>query len=831
MSAANRRPADPPDLPPGLGRRRFLARAVLLWEQVWPALFPALCVLGVALLLALSGVAAHLPVWGHALTLSVLAAAFLVLLLRGLRRCRIPDRAAADRRLERDSGLRHRPLQGLADRPVAQGVGLDFWQVHIGRLREQVRHLRLSWPRAGLVAADPYAIRAALLVALVAAFVMTGHEAPRLLRQALWPQGAARADIAVLEAWVTPPAYTGRAPLLLDTAGGDVSAPEGSRLSISMTGVTATPALWVGTRQAELRRLDAASFAAEQTLTESTTLRVTVHGQATAVWRVAVQADTPPRVAFTAPPGRGERDLRLRLPWHAEDDWGVTALTVELRLREKPDAAPLVIPVPLPVGETRNIGETLWVDLTEHPWAGLEVTARLRAHDGREQEGLSDEAQFKLPERMFTHPVARALIDIRRALAVSADRRAAMLRLDEVNLAPAAYGDDIVVYLGVVAARARLQRDRRRSAAAGEVQALLWELALRVEEGVSTRTAQALEDARAHLQDALHAYLNRDAAPGEDEEGATAEPQADPEQALRELRGAIARHMEALRRENTRQDPALDEAARREMNRLLDGVRQSLQENRPGDAGRQMAELDELLDRLLQRQRGSPDQQRNAERRQRGENQMSVMEDLVQREAALMDNSRMRDAAAQMPALPRPEQAPAARPADRAVDLRQQQALRRALGEVMQQYGDLTGDIPQGLSVADRAMVAAAEALAARRDEAARNAQRRALEALLQSSREMSRQMASQFGEGGQQGEAQAMRGGGRMPRNRGEGDRDPLGRSMGEADDPGDETALPDRPERQRVRDIQEELRRRGADRSRPATELEYIDRLLKRF
>ena len=41
----------------------------------------------------------------------------------------------------------------------------------------------------------------------------------------------------------------------------------------------------------------------------------------------------------------------------------------------------------------------------------------------------------------------------------------------------------------------------------------------------------------------------------------------------------------------------------------------------------------------------------------------------------------------------------------------------------------------------------------------------------------------------------------------------------------------VPEERERQRAQAIQEELRRRGADRSRSQEELDYIDRLLKRF
>ena len=63
---------------------------------------------------------------------------------------------------------------------------------------------------------------------------------------------------------------------------------------------------------------------------------------------------------------------------------------------------------------------------------------------------------------------------------------------------------------------------------------------------------------------------------------------------------------------------------------------------------------------------------------------------------------------------------------------------------------------------------------------------------------------------------------------------RDPLGRPLEQgtsgADESGD-VRVPDTMEQARTRDIQEELRRRGADRTRPQRELDYIDRLLKPF
>ena len=41
----------------------------------------------------------------------------------------------------------------------------------------------------------------------------------------------------------------------------------------------------------------------------------------------------------------------------------------------------------------------------------------------------------------------------------------------------------------------------------------------------------------------------------------------------------------------------------------------------------------------------------------------------------------------------------------------------------------------------------------------------------------------------------------------------------------------VPDQMEEARTRALQDELRRRGAERARPQNELDYIDRLLKPF
>src|SRR5262249_16956234 len=152
-----------------LGLRMALARATLAWEQIWPAAWPALGVVGIFLVLALFDVLPALPAWLHLGVLIVLAAAFLFAVVRGVRAWRAPDADAAGRRIEIASALAHRPLTAVRDE-IASGAqtpdSLALWEAHKRRMEEALTRIRVGWPAPGLARHDPAALRGALVVAL-----------------------------------------------------------------------------------------------------------------------------------------------------------------------------------------------------------------------------------------------------------------------------------------------------------------------------------------------------------------------------------------------------------------------------------------------------------------------------------------------------------------------------------------------------------------------------------------------------------------------------------------------------------------------------------------
>jgi hypothetical protein len=880
-----------------LASRRRLARAALLWERLWPALWPPLGVLGLFLTIALLGLPLLLPGWARPLLAMGFGLAIAFAAWRSFRGFAWPGDAAGDRRLEQASGLKHRPLAMLADRPAgADPMAAALWEAHRRRTLAGLTRLKVGLPRPGLARRDPRALRFGLALALLSALVVAGPEAPERLRRSLLPDLPRLAALPGLrlEAWITPPAYTGAAPMFLDPAGGTVRLPAGSRLQVALSGGQGgVPTLLVDSTETAFRPLDAGSYQAEALLPAGTRLAIRRDGREVAGWTLAVQPDTPPEARFTEAPHRAARGLALRLPWQVEDDWGVAAASAEIRLVPRPDAAPHVIEIGLPGGQVRTARGMLGPDLSAHPWAGIEVELRILARDGAGQEGASAPARLILPERAFTHPVAQAMILLRKQLSLDpAGRREAMRTLDGLSADAQAFEHDTTTFLALRAARHRLQRDRRPDAVT-EVQEILWEAAIALEEGRSERTARALQDARQALREALEEArrlqeearrgneANREAEQRGQERPAAqdrGEQRTETDRRIQELRDAIRRHLDALaeqlQRENAEAmptDPQSRMMSPRELDRRTNRMRDANRQDRIDDAERELAELEEQLRALEEgRTPRSAQQERQRQQRERGQQQMGVVQDMVRRQTRMLDSGhqraqgeqeradaerRQQQLQARTPwARPTPEQAEAQRQAreqaeaamreEAGREARTQRALRRALGEVMQQFGDLTGEVPAPLGRADQAMREAQEALGQGQD--ARGAQERAIRELQEGSRQMAQQMQRQFGQGQEgEGEGEGEEEGDMMGEGQGQGDgqdqaqdqgqgRDPLGRRSREApgaQDAGSDTRVPDEAELLRTRRIQEELRKRGAERGRPAEELDYIDRLLRRF
>jgi hypothetical protein len=205
-----------------------------------------LAVIGTFAALSFFDILPLLPGWLHSAVLVVFAAALGFTLFRARHAFRLPDEAAGRRRLERASGTAHRPLTALHDSLAGganDGVAQALWQAHRARVRAALKSVRAGWPRPGLPGRDPWALRAALLLVLVVGIGVAGRDAGNRIIRAVTP-GAAVAAIpaGLLDLWITPPAYTGLAPLLPRSGPGaptEIAVPAGSALLAQVSGAAA----------------------------------------------------------------------------------------------------------------------------------------------------------------------------------------------------------------------------------------------------------------------------------------------------------------------------------------------------------------------------------------------------------------------------------------------------------------------------------------------------------------------------------------------------------------------------------------------------------------
>ncbi len=358
---------------------------------------------------------------------------------------------------------------------------------------------------------------------------------------------------------MTPPLFTGKPPIVLadgkplqqEGGGGKPRAvPEGSVLLVRINGGPALrPALNFDEAGSGTRRtLDPSSSderLAEYEITLHKSGRLDVIGRARVSWSFNVAADAAPTIRLLEKPNATPRRA-LRLAYHVEDDYGVSYAEARFELAGGADAVapgrgaassaaltlikPPVVPLRLPNANTRSGEARTFKDLTSHPWAGLAVAMTLVVRDQGGKEGRSETVELTLPARIFTKPLARAVVEQRRKLVMSRTARLDVAEaLDGLTVAPERFIPDKVVYLGLRLAYWRLL-NREDAPGLLSVTDQIWDVALRIEDGDLMDAERALQTAQDRLMKAI-----RDGASG-----------GEIKRLVEELRVALGRFLQAL---------------------------------------------------------------------------------------------------------------------------------------------------------------------------------------------------------------------------------------------------------------------------------------------
>ena len=852
----------------------------LYFERLWPRLWSIIAIVGLFMLVSLFGLWPQMSEQVHWAVLGAFAIALAVALVFVLLTPR-PTHEDAVRRLEARSNTTHRPASAYEDSLSSAppgGTTDAIWQAHRERLRKDIAKLHVAAPVPRTDRFDRIGLRAALMTVVVAALGLVGDASFDRLQAAFRLVTIGEVSGVRLDAWVTPPPYTGRPPILVadgssvlriadeKSPASAIEVPEKSAIVVRLGGK--------GELDLSLEYLDASGekigdpvgeVAAEDQSEVNQVkgvlgrgvsgVRVLANGAELAKWSFTIIADQAPKIALTKKIEKTRRGA-MKLFYSIEDDYGIASAEATFeRLPLDPGdpktswARPDVLKGPRPPLErpprvvlrvpppgAKKPETWSFHELGSHPWAGMPVRMTLVARDHAGNVGKSKPRDIVLPERLFFNPLAKAVLEQRRRLVFDPRYRGLVVKaLDALTFAPDGFINDKAAYLGLRSVRHRLKVDPGRKALSTTIEQM-WHLALRIENGGGLSEA---ERRLREIQERLAKAIERGAS------------QKELQELMRQLRQALSQFLNELAKQAQRQPPQnmpkMDPnqtMSSRDLQRMLDNLEKMMRQGSKQSAQEMLSQLRDLLDRLqsgrMVRRPGQGQQSRNQQMMQ----MMDKFGDLIGRQQQLMDDTFGAQRQGQQQGQQQGRQGQRGQQQGRRQGQQGQQQGRRSgrngRGREGQQFspnalGQRQGELgrrldrlrkglgrfgmqpPNQLNGAQRSMENAEQALRDGDLGRATDEQARALEQLRSGTKQMAEQMMRQMPS--QMGRA-------------GDAPLDPLGRPQRtEGPDLGTSVKVPDEIDAQRAREILEILRQRLGERFRPDLELEYIERLLERF
>ena len=830
------RPQTPPARNTVTQTRLTFSWLALAWERLWSRLWLPGALAGIFAIVALTDVLPALNFFVHVIVVLASAIGIGYAAYRVLQGFAWPTRNEARARLEKLSPVIHRPLTTVEDSLAFQGSALQqkIWDRHQNRARADIDKLRTALPSPGVARQDRFAFRAAVVLGLFIAAVGGWSDFGDRLWRGLIPVFGASNAFVEAKVWITPPSYTGKSPTYMEIPPRDdaelpsnIDVVAGSKMLAVVTGTPRRASIAMDGDVMPLEKLADESQRGEVELPQGERLELRNGGSAIVGWDINWIPDVVPQISFIGPPSEANR-WRLKLDYRASDDYGVESVSALISLNDDASGSsePMEVELSVPPFAPKAVTHAAITDLTAHPWAGRKVKIQLAATDVAGQRGFSETMIGTLPNREFKHPVAKEIAKWRKPLMEKPEEsiEPAAESVSDILKRPESFGGDPMIHLSLSTAKYRLQYESTEEISK-TVPDLLWQTAVRIEDGSLAVAEQRLMDAEQALREAM-------------ERGASAD---EINQLVDELQDALADYTRAMAENSPESQSDFDTAdsvAEQDIAAMMEQVREMSDLGAEQAAQDALAQLEELLKEL--RNQPAPGEAVSPEVEEAREI-MEQMRELAAEQSALLDENFEQTRQQAMREQERREQAQQNRGSrnqqqqqqdDHAQGARmagrqasdQQDSLRQQLANLMSRMSKITGEVPETLQDADKSMSEASNALRRGAFEAGVEGQGRALSELeegVEQATDMLLEALFEKGFGGMMDIAGAQRQFG------------PLGPRGGR--NTGDNIDVPTEPDTQgmaqRVRAILDEIRARASDRTRPADEQDYLQRLMDQF
>jgi uncharacterized protein (TIGR02302 family) len=838
------------DIFKSIDRLRLSTWLTVVFERLWPLVLPLLLSVAVFLCLSWFGIFRIVP---DPLRLALLGlfVLSLPLCLYLLLRFRLPNHSEISQRLESVNTLDHQPITIQSEELVNKSIdpfAQALWDEHRKRMAERIQHLKSGLPQTRIPERDPWALRGIVGLLLVVAFAFSGGPLGGRINDAFRSHSKSEAIPPRIDAWVTPPRYTGRAPLFLTAAANteekQFTIPQDSTLIVRIIGGSGSEKVTQTSMDGEATDIAAkdqgkpednpATAKArprnfELPIGANSTVSLSDDGNPLAEWAFSITPDQPPSIRFTKDPSSAANGT-MEVSYEIKDDYGASSAVaqIEQALPADKDARPLYkapdLPLALPRRGDQPKETTTTKDLTEHPWAGSEIRMTLVATDDAKQEARSETKTFVMPERPFANPLAKAVVEQRRMLALNANAKPQVLdMLDAITIWPEETIKNASHYLALRSVRSRLNLARSDDQLR-DVVAYMWQVARGIEDGALSDAERRLRQAQEALKQAI-------------EQGAS---QEEIEKRMKELRSAMNEYLrefaqKAQKNPNMAQmpNPNAMELRQEDINRMLDRIEDLAKQGSKDQAQQLLSELENMMNNLQMGQQQQNQQGQQGQMRQ----QMDKLGELMRRQQEMMNQTNRLEQQRQNGMQQDQGQSQQGQNGQEGQQGQMsEEDIAKALRGLQEGQGKLQSDLEQmmkdlkglginpgeGFGDANKSMGQAGKALGDADGGQAVDRQSNALDALRRGGQDMMKQMQQAMGQEGQTGGPN-----GQQQQN---GRLDPLGRQRSRGDFFDDsKNIVPKDLDIQRAREILDEIRKRLGNALSPQMEKDYLERLLK--
>ena len=805
------------NLPNSLLLKIIYTGAGILWEKIVSYLFFLLFLVILFFCLTMLNFFTALPVVIHILLLFIFFIVSFIFLLKIIISLKWPNIKSCVRRLEIDNQLENRPISFLFDTPALNKESI-LWKKHYIRMLDQVNSIKNFKSKAILKFSDPLFIRFPFLLISFILIFSNSDNYIKKVEAALIPDfSVEKSTSAIFTGWISPPKYTGIAPILLSETMSQIDSPQGSILTARIFGGMGVSRLVINNQEKNFTKIDKDNFALESVVEDTGTLMIWQDDIVIFSKNLNIIKDQPPIIKLIQKPEKTVKGV-LKIGYILEDDYGIKNLQANVIIKDKDsslEATEVFFSIPFDPEIKGSQFAEYYYDLTEHIWAGMPVLFFITGKDFVGNEGRSKEHEILLPERDFKNPLAISLINQRKNLGlglISIEETIFNLALIKENkhlhdnyFIAHKWLSEVVVSLKGSITNSNLEGFKQIRKTSIDK---LWKAALFIESGQLAKAEEDLRKAQEALKEALS--QSNDAS--------------EVQESIDNLDAALGKYLDEIEEPLNVDAPQVSESddpgdrggengaqtnERQDLEKKLEEIADLAVAGSLDEAEKQLEEMQDTTEALDRDALGE------ALGEEEGESQPMAMQqisEMIEQQEALMEDSFE----ASMNAAQADQQTPGSGPVNAG---KEQDTLRKQLEDVMKEIAESDDPIPEELGRADRAMRQASRELNRNRPDRAQSAQGKAIEELKKAAESIDRMHSSS-------GPSQMA---GQNENNRSRDRRDPLGRvPPGQGSSPGGDVGLPNEPDITRARKIAKQLYLKAEESVEGTVERRYVDSLL---